>query len=227
MIGETVLSCRMPSMTLDETQMILKRHTSSFLLFFLEDKKLLPPFTLVEGGAFSERSSAGYPHPSPLYWIPRATLHAFDAHPDNFRKLKTSLSEYPAQIVHHPFALGQENAQAELFETIQPIYSSFCRPLIDPTKKFIGLDGLKLHRTLQIETHRLTETLIKIGSPPPDALTIDCNGYELPILEGAQEVLKGALMAAVRIGHYPLYENQSRFGSTEDFLQKHGLQFHH
>jgi FkbM family methyltransferase len=60
--------------------------------------------------------------------------------------------------------------------------------------------------------------------PPPDYLSIDTQGTELEILEGAVETLATHVLAVfVEVGFAPTYEGQPMFSALEAFLRNRGF----
>jgi hypothetical protein len=60
--------------------------------------------------------------------------------------------------------------------------------------------------------------------PPPDLISIDTQGAELPILEGAVKGLRIYIVAVlVEINFAPLYKGAQLFGELDDFLRKNSF----
>ena len=79
----------------------------------------------------------------------------------------------------------------------------------------------------ELETITLDQVLRRESPilPPPDYLSIDTQGTELEILEGAGETLdKHVLAVFVEVGFAPTYEGQPMFSALEEFLRGRGFQ---
>lgn len=78
----------------------------------------------------------------------------------------------------------------------------------------------------ELETMTLDQVLWREGTglPPPDYLSIDTQGTELEILQGATETLyKNVLVVFVEVGFAPTYEGQPMFSEIEEFLRTRGF----
>ena len=111
---------------------------------------------------------------------------------------------------------------------INPDYDDFyieCRQP-DPHDYPWG-DSTRPMRELQVETRALDDVLTEEPHvPPPDFLSIDTQGAELQILEGAKQTLREHTLAIVlEVEFHPIYQDQPLFGDICSWLTARGYHF--
>lgn len=95
------------------------------------------------------------------------------------------------------------------------------------TSSLRDLDHLRTLRTERVATSRLDEVLADAG--PVDFLKLDIQGFELPVLRHATEVLARTNVVHCEVSFAPIYADQALFSEIELLLRSQGfylLDFH-
>ncbi|WP_026354123.1 FkbM family methyltransferase [Massilia niastensis] len=95
------------------------------------------------------------------------------------------------------------------------------------TSQLRDLDHLHTVRTAEVATSRLDEVLADAG--PVDFLKLDIQGFELPVLRHATEVLRRTNVVHCEVSFAPIYAEQALFSEIETLLRAAGfylLDFH-
>lgn len=140
-----------------------------------------------------------------------------------------------------PYCLGECHMRAKLRVTANPFASSllepsprffqyYCEVPIPPTvRDFTYHDMLNVVQETEVEVYALDELLSSERIPyksPPDFLSIDTQGYELPIMRGAHHAIsKHVLGIVVEVEIKEMYRNQPLFGDVLAFLSDAGFHF--
>jgi FkbM family methyltransferase len=115
--------------------------------------------------------------------FPNATVHAFEPDPANCEVLTANARALP-RIQVHPFALGAEDGELELFESDQPTnlggYSAH------------GL-GVNPGRSQKVPVRHAGRALAALGVERADVLKIDTEGAEWEILTALDPELLGGV----------------------------------
>jgi FkbM family methyltransferase len=85
------------------------------------------------------------------------------------------------------------------------------------------LSGLRTVRTERVKTSRLDDVLSDVGHI--DFLKFDIQGFEVPALLGAQQVLQRTNVIHCEVEFAPLYKGASVFSDIERLLSKSGFYF--
>lgn len=101
------------------------------------------------------------------------SVHAFEPHPERMRSLERTLELNALKnVITHPTALGSRPGWAAMSPS--------------PAAGTIKEPGRK---TISVPVERLDDVAARVGVP--QAVKVDVEGWELPVLEGAQGVLSG------------------------------------
>jgi FkbM family methyltransferase len=140
-----------------------------------------------------------------------------------------------------PYCVGEFNRKAKLRITANPFASS----LLEPNSQFFQYycevpvlpvfrdvtyhDMLNVVREAEVEVRSLDE-IIKSAELPynasPDFLSIDTQGYELPIMRGARHtILSNVIGMVVEIEIKEMYSHQPLLGDILEFLRDAGFHF--
>jgi len=140
-----------------------------------------------------------------------------------------------------PFCMGRRYASAQLNITANSYASSllppnpaffayYCEIPIDAaTYDVTYRDMLEVVRTVDLEVHALDD-LFAAGRIPvpatPDFLSLDTQGYELEILEGAKQTIADGVLGIVsEVEMIPMYSGQPLLGDILNFATANGFLF--
>lgn len=138
-----------------------------------------------------------------------------------------------------PYCLGKARGNAILYLNKDPNTSSLlpfnkaCNdyyyfwvdPNVGPIDYVYG-EAMACMEQQPVKVHPLKELVDNGEVEPPDFLTMDTQGSEYEILEGAGSLLDTQVLAVhTEIEFQPIYQNQRLFGDISTLLAGHGFQF--
>ena len=153
-----------------------------------------------------------------------------------------------------PYALGRARGQATLYVTSNPYASSTLRPnpaffgyyaevrynvhfdkgksaesMEEDVYDVVYGDELKVEREVALELHALDD-LMREGTVPgelaPDIVSIDTQGTEIDVLEGAVATIEAHALAIVsEIDFLPMYSGQGSLADVLTYGDRHGFVF--
>lgn len=148
--------------------------------------------------------------------LPDCRVTAFEPQPRLARKLAKRFQGEP-RVAVVAAALGEERATLPLTILARPTLSSLLAPTGIRTK-YAGQD-LPVTETVDVPVVRLDAAMSRV-----DIIKLDVQGYELPALRGASQLLPTvtAVVAETAI-FYPLYAGQALLPELEAYLEGFGL----
>ncbi len=135
----------------------------------------------------------------------------------------------------YPFCLGKENKASTLYVYNDRYFSSLLRMRKDfentpyyNDQFFWDVDpkAYEVVEEIPVELRSLDDILADpdFGAPPPDFLSIDTQGTELDILEGAESVISSKTLAIfTEVGLRQSYVDQPLLCDISRFLESHGF----
>ena len=139
------------------------------------------PIVLIDIGA------VGNP---PSHWLPlkdEILLFGFEPNEDECRKLNESGCGY-RKSEFLPYAIGKREEKRPFYITEYHECCSLLKPNFDWLERFDYGSLFNVNQTIEVETLSL-DSIEKFSDLRVDALKIDAQGNELPILEGAKSIL--------------------------------------
>src|SRR5262249_12181761 len=140
-----------------------------------------------------------------------------------------------------PYCLGRKRSSASLnitanayasslFPPDPGFYQYYCEIPIDTAVYDVAYrEMLELARKADVEVHSLDELFAEGKIPlatPPDCLSLDTQGSELEILEGARNTLsQGVLGVVSEVEMIPMYSGQPLLGDILNFMRRQGFIF--
>jgi FkbM family methyltransferase len=161
----------------------------------------------------------GRPHYAPLLEQGLGQVIGFEPDVDACRRLATIM---PAGRFF-PYALGNGEART-LYVCQEAVCSSLYEPNTALLDRFQTLGEMgRVLRTEPVLTRRL-DTIPEAADL--DFLTLDVQGSELAVLQGADATLQGAVVIQVEVEFVELYKEQPLFADVDRFLRQRGFSFH-
>lgn len=140
-----------------------------------------------------------------------------------------------------PYCLGRSHGKALLHVTANSYASSifppspgfaryYCEIPIDAAVYDVDYGAmLEVAKKVEVEVHALDELIAAGKVPvdsPPDFLSLDTQGYERDILEGAKDALAKSVIGVVcEVEMIPMYTGQPLLGDILTFMAKQGFLF--
>lgn len=175
------------------------------------------------------------PFDIPDLFAPETSVVFFDADEDCVDGLleRTSKTAHGEQVVSA--CLGNRDGQATFNITINPSASS----LLEPSKRSAGFvqpmfgidwDVYDCARVVERRTVTLTSLDALLAKrpdiPTPDVLSLDTQGGEFDILEGASRTIASSVVGLlIEVEFIDLYEGVRRFGDIASLAERQGFVF--
>ena len=160
----------------------------------------------------------------------------YDADTDCLAQIQERRQRYESELHVLPYCLGDTCRLASFNINYDP-YSSSLREL-NPTYGsfyfFYGDHDHIISETFKTMEKRYVDIVSldhlfqskTLSVPPPDFLSIDTQGSEYEILQGAKETLRLSTLAlVVEVEFHPIYKDQKLFGDVANLLSDQGFDF--
>ena len=158
----------------------------------------------------------------PEYWQPIAhlvNLTGFEPNKSECERLELQKSKFNS-IRFLPFAIADERKRCVLHETESP----FCWSLLEPNQewldRFTFADLFRVNARSEIVSTTLEESLGKDGFKI-DAIKLDTQGLELPILNSSASVLSECIMIETETGFVDNYVGETKFADVAEYMRDH------
>jgi FkbM family methyltransferase len=160
----------------------------------------------------------------PSHWLPlKDNIHliGFEPNEDECLKLNESECKYK-KSEFLPYAIGERNEKRPFYITEYNECCSLLKPNFVWLNRFDYGSYFNLKQIIDVETLSL-DSIEKFSDLRVDALKIDAQGNELPILQGAESMLKNVFLIEVECGLHKNYENETTFEELAPFLKQNGF----
>ena len=160
----------------------------------------------------------------PSHWLPlkdRIHLIGFEPNQEECKKLNEAGCGY-LESEFLPFAIGEKNENRTFYITKYHECCSLLKPNLEWLHRFDYGSFFDLNRTIEVKTLSL-DSIEKLSDLRVDALKIDAQGNELPILKGAKSILDHVFLIEVETGLHKNYENETTFEELCPFLKEKGF----
>lgn len=158
-----------------------------------------------------------------LQVFPLATVYAFEPARGPLEELN-SRAALDARIVPVPVAVGACDGRTVLKETSNPLLTSVLQPSARSVSVSEGASRVVAER--EVEVVALDAWAERNGISPPGLLKLDVQGFELPALRGATQLLTQTKAVYAEAHLEPVYETASTFSEIDLFLRELGFRFH-
>ncbi len=166
---------------------------------------------IVDGGANKGRTVDAL-----LALSPGCALRAYEPIPELARKLVRRFQDRPDVLVR-PVALGSGPGVLPL----NVLDSRTCSSFLEPTgiRAKHADKQLDVLRRVEVEVVRLDDE----PGPPPDAIKLDLQGYEMEALRGAQGVLDHVAVVLCEVSFRPMYAGQPLAEEVLAWMRERGF----
>jgi len=120
-------------------------------------------------------------------------------------------------------ALSDSNKTVNFHLCKKQMVSSVYEPNFDFLNKFPDAERFEVEKIIEIDTDTLDNQLSKIDIAKIDFIKLDTQGYELPILKGAQDTLLNTIGLTIEIEFAPMYKDQPLFDEVDRFVRENGF----
>lgn len=148
-------------------------------------------------------------------------IHAFEPATTTYQELANK--SFGARVHLHQIAFGEQPGMAEFRNYQHSELNSFLPMNRDKTENLFAEEEQVQIESVQVDT--IDQFCRKQGIAFIDLLKIDTQGFELPVLRGAEAMLRNRQVGAVllELNFSVLYEGQSDYLELLALLRAHGL----
>lgn len=125
-------------------------------------------------------------------------------------------------VIALPYALGRTRERLTFHRTRYPAASGLF-PLTPLFSRFDAASDVEIVGAEEIEVVDFDSIAAELGLPRPDVFTIDVQGAELQVLEGASAHLETALAVEVEVWFEPPHPAVPPFSELDLFLRERGF----
>lgn len=148
-------------------------------------------------------------------------LVGFDPNAEECERQNSLPSQYRSSIFL-PYAVHGKDGVETLYKT----RSIFCYSLLRPNKQW--LDRFSFHDLFDVQGEeaipvRAIDKIEELNEFSPDAIKIDVQGLELPILSKAGRLLESAFYVETETGFTANYVGETTFSQLDAFMQANGF----
>lgn len=153
--------------------------------------------------------------------FPGVRIHAFEPLPDCVERLAAALARAEDARVY-PLALGEAKGAVPLHVNAHR-HSSSVLPLGAAHKQ--AFPEAREVFEVRVPMSTLDDTLAAVEIARPCLLKVDVQGYEGPVLRGAERVLARVDHAVIECSFRPLYEGEAPFLDLVRWMETRGFRF--
>ncbi|WP_432797355.1 FkbM family methyltransferase [Poriferisphaera sp. WC338] len=172
------------------------------------------PIIMVDGGAhdgvFAKKFASQFSN---------IKIHAFEPNTDLLPELQTNLKNIPGSI--NTLGLAETTGSQSFNIGASPMTSSMLPPS-DIGKTYFN-DVIQTEEQRTIHTTSLDDWAAQNNINRIDILKLDLQGYEIPALNGAKNLLKqGIPCVFTEVSFIPFYEGSALFSDVDTLMRAHG-----
>jgi FkbM family methyltransferase len=195
--------------------------SKSFGLDIIEDiQKILPkkPLVIFDVGANEGAMSVAF-----ATAFVDSVIHAFEPDTTTYQKLKHGVSSF-GNIVTHNFGVGNSNQRMELFVNKGSGGNSFLK-MSPEIHNFASGEWTENIGSVTAQLKTLNSFCQERNIAHINIIKIDTQGYEIPVLEGASEIVNSKFTDVVftEALFVDLYSNQGYFHELYNLLHGRGF----
>jgi len=189
---------------------------------FIKMKKLSDTTPEDIGGGINllDLGASGQP---PEYWKPLAyltNLIGFDPNAEECEQLKQQKTAFLSQTFL-PYAIAGKTGEFTLFQTRSVYCWSLLKPDLEWLRRFTVFDLFEIEGTQQITATKLND-VTELQTIEIDAMKLDTQGLELPILSAAANMVDRCILIETETGLSENYHDETTFDQIMQFMLAQG-----
>ncbi|HEY5701798.1 MAG TPA: FkbM family methyltransferase, partial [Gammaproteobacteria bacterium] len=160
----------------------------------------------------------------PAYWKPLAhltNLVGFDPNRDECRRLENQESEFLSQRFL-PYAIAGEENMFTLFKTNNIYCWSLLEPNTDWLRRFSISERFEVKDAEEMPARTLGG-IPELENADIDAMKIDTQGLELPILNSAEDIVRDCILIETETGFCENYLGETTFDQIMEYMRAMGF----
>ncbi|MBS1986341.1 FkbM family methyltransferase [Candidatus Dependentiae bacterium] len=195
-------------------QRITKKELLPLIKQYLPDDPIIVEAGCFDGGDTLQLSA---------FW-PQATIHAFEPVPEIFSMLTHNTHHNPA-IMRHNCALAAHTGTAQLHLSSRPTAPDepFRAGSLLAPKERLTWSNVTYPKTITVDTITLDRWAEQQQLDHIDFLWLDVQGFALPILQAAPQILKTLRVLYVEVEFIEAYEGQHQYHAVRTWLESQGF----
>lgn len=152
--------------------------------------------------------------------LPNVQLHCFEPITDVYLLLKSKFEDR-SNIHLYNFGLSDKNEQKKIFKNEYSPSSSLLE-MLDLHKQNFDYAVKTEPESINL---RILDEVFSTPLVKPLLIKIDVQGYELPVLRGAEKLIQDADIIITETSFYPLYKDQPLFEDIYNYLTPRGFKY--
>lgn len=129
----------------------------------------------------------------------------------------------PPHVTYLPYGLAEQAGEQTLHVTAEPACSSLYPPRREIYENYASLAIIRPVDTMRVACRRLDDAIAEYDFGIVDAIKLDTQGSELPILKGGLTALASASFIEIEVEFNALYEGQPLFHQVDGFMREQGF----
>lgn len=155
------------------------------------------------------------------YILPDAQVFSFEPLPDNFAKLSKNMKPFKGWNGFNT-AVGDSTGSMDFYKN-EFAASSSALPMEDLHRQ--AFPQTQKSEKVSVPVTTLDNIFQNIALKSPVLLKIDVQGFELSVLEGAEQLLKQVDCIVCEVSYIPLYQGQAVFPEVFHLLKHSGFRY--
>ena len=147
----------------------------------------------------------------PVHWLPlknKIHLIGFEPNEQECERLNDTSNSGYLKSEFLPYAIGEKDELRPFYITKYNECCSLLKPDFEWLNRFAYGHLFEINQKIDIQTLAL-DSIERLSSLDPDALKIDAQGNELPILLGAKSIIDKVFLIEIESGLHKNYENET------------------
>jgi FkbM family methyltransferase len=158
--------------------------------------------------------------------FPDARIHAFEPHPETFKRLQASAARDRLSI--YQLAFGERDGEATFYEYAASGDGTLINSLT-PDARFAILHGYSAAARRSVACSTIDSFCAQHGIDIIDVLKVDTEGFDLQVLRGAERMLEQNRIGFVYVEFNDLESREGTTGGAlvpiSSYLSKYGLRY--
>ena len=151
---------------------------------------------------------------------PSGTIHAFEPIPHLFSKLKENTCNF-SNIKCYPWALSKKTGSSKMFSSSGS--SDGSSSLLAPKEHLNQHPDVFFSETIQVQTITLDDWAKQCGIKKVDFLWLDLQGFELPVLKAASQILRRVQAVYSEVNLIENYSGCALYSELRSWMEKFGF----
>lgn len=150
----------------------------------------------------------------------RGTIHAFEPVPTLFAELQRQTAQLP-NVKCYPYALSKESGTVMMHLSTEDMLAA--SSILPPKRHLDYYPTVEFAGQVEVPSITLDDWMTKEKIRRLDALWLDLQGYELPVLQASPSTVSKVRVIVTEFADVELYAGQARFSTMHEWLVANGF----